>query len=85
MGKGLEFRGALETELDAPNVRREGVHAKTETTWQRRVGIIHILPIPLRCAIERYKEWDEATWCHSRGEGKPDRHIIEALHGQTLR
>jgi long-subunit acyl-CoA synthetase (AMP-forming)/GNAT superfamily N-acetyltransferase len=59
--EGLEFLRALETELQMHQTSEEKAFTRKLEDYLAAFGNNYYIPIPLRCAIERYKEWDEAN------------------------
>lgn len=59
--EGLDFLRELEIELQLQKSDEERALSRKLENYLAVFGETYYAPIPLRCAIERYKEWDESN------------------------
>ncbi|MDX2417906.1 MAG: GNAT family N-acetyltransferase [Xanthomonadales bacterium] len=59
--EGQEFLRKLETDLLLQQTADEKTLSLKLTAYLAEVSSVYYVPVPLRCAIERYKEWDEVN------------------------
>ena len=59
--EALDFLRKLETELQMQGSSEEEALSRKLANYLAAFGDEYYAPIPLRCAIERYREWDESN------------------------